>query len=451
MGRRHVLFQLVFFCASAFGSSLADWDQKCQQYFPDEPVLLNFTDVQSFIARHSITSPYEFVKGMAGDAQFAPFLNSYLLMHTSRSAQKQSVDREHPRVIFFYRGMILGVTDHPDAQVPRIEVIHYNQAEFRFEFKVVDFRRSEPFINKPGNCKGCHGSDLLPIWATYRNWPGSFSSADEFLMGPGPELAALSPDEAAAKKKRLRELYNGDFLGSGRTRLQSQQLNQEEMDALEKLFEPVRVDRKGTIYEFLSDTSSDGPASFNEFLNNYNFQRIRHEMEISPGYDRLRYAMGAALLECPDLPGFLGKNVPLGLSLDAIEKDVTLKMTQQFQARLEYAKSINDPVAMHETAMNDSGDIKRIAGLRYLFEPGGVNVKRFSLNFAPREFEGYGFSRIGAGGGGLRFGFCRFIPALVKEDAELAPLLELDTTGFASGTDKAPMCDLLRRKSLELN
>lgn len=437
---------LILLCVGTRAEAIArdadDYENQCKAYFGDEP-LLSLGDVRKFIEENAITSAREFVAKMEKHPDFDRFLNLYVLQHTSRSAQRHSVSKDHPRVIMFHRGVIFGVTDHPTKSNARVEMIAYDPANHEFKFHLIDFRRkSDPIIEKPTSCLECHGNKPLPIWATYRTWPGTHPERSAYAYVTNPELAKLTADEVTALKDQLRKLYSGKNTKTARA----------EAARIEKLFEPVPRKMEGIYAHLRQQKPREDAAAFNGFLNRLNYHRIAHEIQRSENYDRYRYAFLGALFHCDDLPGFLGQAQAAhernGRSFKDLLKETDEEMRAGFKKRMDVAKELGDEVAQRETQFADEDDIEPIAGLRYLFEHRGVDVKRFSYNFNPKESHGWGFSEVGAGTGGLRYSFCSFLPEALRADKELLPLIELAPSGMVSRSAEKTHCGLLRGKSI---
>lgn len=424
--------------------TIADWDKSCRNYDEPKDHLLTFDDVKAFVAGHRVTSVSGLVAAMGTDPTFKPFLKSFILMHDSQSAQRASVDAEHPRVIFFKRGLVLAVTDHPTNPNPRVEVIQYSAKAHQFEFHQVDFSLKHPFQDHPTTCTQCHGEQPLPIWHTYRTWPGAYVNASEWMNVPNPEQKKYTP---AQLEKMQRRLYGRDDLSADAGPAPTQK----ELEDLYRLFSPVPRDRQG-IYAYLEEPQSgDDGQALTEYLADLNYDRLGWELKQIPNPGAYRYALLGSLLRCRNLEEFVGPQTRAklgGKSVDTLNAEVLQLMRGQFDQLLGYAARIHDENAVRETAFNDEDDAIRFAGLRYFFEPQGVNVKRFSLNFPPGADHGYGLSLIGAGLGGWRFAFCRFIPEAVRADSALAPLLALEPIGSESVDEvEKDFCPLLKAKS----
>jgi hypothetical protein len=431
--------------------TLDQFEKSCQS---DDPrPALTYQTIKDFVSRNHIQSPADFVAQMSKDADLSELLSTYVLMHDSLSSQADAVDADHPRVIFFKRGLILGVTDHPTRPDPRVEVIAYEANTHRYAFHQVNFAHpTDPFDDSPAICAHCHGSTPLPIWHTYRSWPGAYNFSFAYFTLPSPDLAKLTADQVEADREKL-EAYDDDDYDS------LSPADRKQYAQLQALFADYPRQTTG-IYRHLKDTDQgEDAAALNAYLNDQNFRRIGYELETSPDFGRYQYAFLGALLRCDDLPSFLG---PAGSAARAkiesawgttrytdLVKEVDGDMRSEFAARLAVAKDLHDENAAEATDFNDEDDIVPIAGLRYLFEKRGIDVKRFSFNFEPREPYAYGFSQIGAGYGGLRASYCYFFPPILHRDPSLTPLLTLTTDAYADPREKEQsFCAMLKARSL---
>jgi len=441
---------ILAICTLSRADVVDAYEQSCRNF--DGRPLLTFENLKDFIKDNQVRSQRDLVAALGKNRETAPFLDSYVLIHSSRSAQRHAASKEFPRVVFFQRGLILGVTDYPGKDNSRVEVMQYSPQSNRFHFRLIRFNGGEPqYEENPTSCLRCHGNKPLPIWPTYRTWPGAYGSRSDFLYVENPEKTAMDP-------KKLKELQ--DWLYDRRATQKLSIADKEKAEWIESLFRPVKRKMEGVYTHLGEDSPREDLAAFNGYLNQLNFRRIANELEASKDFDRYRYAFLGALFRCPDVPSFLGeKGSPVRDAHDAPWKEVTLAtlvdevrhdVTDEFKRRLDFAKEIKDEVAMTELQMSDEEDIEPIATMRYLLEKRGVDVKRFSHNFHPGDSHGYGFSEVGAGTGGLRFSYCYFIPPSVRADATLAPLLEFAPHGsIPYKTSEQKYCGFLKEKSLE--
>lgn len=440
--------------ASALGASPTRdpdlYEKKCHSY--TDEVGSTYEELKTFLEDNKISSARQMVEKWEKHPRYDGFLNSYQLMHTSRSAQRRSVDKDHPRVIFYGRDLLVGVTDHPKRSNENVEVIEYNRQRGEFQFHLIRFGKTgREYVDTPTNCRDCHGKKSLPIWPTYRSWPGAFTNRSHFFLMENPEGAKLTDQQRAERYQRAAELRYKP----------SPSRTAEEKEFIEetyRLFEPVRRPTEG-VYSFLrlEHPREDG-AALNGYLNRLNFDRIQRELARSKDFAKYRYAFLGALFRCTDIPEFLGDaeaqarkaheaNWGKTTYADLIQ-EVRDDMTAGFKKRIDFAKLIEDEEAIKADSMSDEADIGPIAGLRYLFEKRGVDVKRFSYNFHPGEEYGYGFSEIGAGRGGLRFSYCAFLPSAVRADKDLAPLLEATPNGHLTyPIEETSFCGMLKEKS----
>ncbi len=100
------------------------------------------------------------------------FSENFILMHGTGSLQKASL--ENPRVIVFGHGYFMSFATAPDAK-KAIEIIEF-KPDYTFHFHEIVFTDRVEITKESDTCKGCHGSEPLPIWSPYDYWPNVYGS-----------------------------------------------------------------------------------------------------------------------------------------------------------------------------------------------------------------------------------------------------------------------------------
>jgi hypothetical protein len=338
---------------------------------------------------------------------------NYALMWKSQSLQKEATSKEYPRMIFLRDGAIIAATHSPNPEHKLInerpEMIWFDPKIEASRFFIIDLAsKKKKLIEIPRNdpqkqCNRCHGVDMRPIWTSYRTWPGAYLSAE------GEFIDVYKP------KTGLHSLLGRTWYG-------------------------------------------ENAAGMNGYLNLFNFKRVARILRQSPAYPQLKYALMAAVLECPDLPSFLGEakskmrlqhEKKSGETFEDSEKIVSDAVDDFYESLQEYATQIGDREALRQ-GNRERNDVKRISGIRYLFEGNAVKTGYLSLSRRRgSKSEGYGFHRLGGDSNGLRGLTCELLPSMVQEDPRLAPLLDLDASVGPNTEQDQNHCGLLKDLSLK--
>lgn len=108
-----------------------------------------------------------------------------VFVHDSRSLQMAT--HEAPRQIMFgYDGRFLmaigSVPDDPGSDF--VEFAEFNDQTGFYEYGEISFAGAEPHLTRnPKSCEACHGAPARPIWGSYPDWPGVYSSDSGWLKG----------------------------------------------------------------------------------------------------------------------------------------------------------------------------------------------------------------------------------------------------------------------------
>lgn len=128
-------------------------------------------------------------------------LEHFTLMYASRSAQKECIDPENPRVILYgkdARTIVAFPSNPKTAKCDSVEILELNEKANSFEFNRINFSQEKiHFKENPSLCFQCHGTDPKPIWDSYPLWPGAYGSASSSI--------GLSQDEENNYKSALRK------------------------------------------------------------------------------------------------------------------------------------------------------------------------------------------------------------------------------------------------------
>ena len=430
--------------------TLAELEAECVSLVDQGGDPRSFEKLKAFTRRHRPADSTELLKLLRSPegAGQAGVLRSHVLMKKSDSAQAAATDPDHPRMIFFQEGMILALTGHTDPKADainrRAEIIRYNYSANEWEFKTIRLSRQGPIVDEhPRDCRGCHGTPLRPLWRSYLTWPGaySFSSYYEYL-------STVEKDEEERKLRHQISQLEGDLALSAEE--QSSRIEKLK-DALDASVYEQRV--LAPPYTFVGKSEGgENAAELNRFLNALNFRRIAARLRKARSFARTEYAAVAALIGCPDLPSFVGSRKAEAEQLRYLSllTDTEATVRAEFAATLARAREIGDDEAARHTTMNDEKDILPVAGLRFLFENRGVDLRGFSLNRSPGpKTHGWGFHATGYYNDGIEHLACAFLPELIRNDPRLLPLANLSLYDEQPPEMLARSCALLKAKSLE--
>ncbi len=118
---------------------------------------------------------------------YAKNLQSFALMHASRSLHRKHISPLFPRVIFSHQGLTGAVTGDPSdpESYQSLELVEFDDKKNDFVFSLIEFSAKKGETGKatpsPSTCTECHGKNPRPIWAAYPVWPGSYGSDNDKL------------------------------------------------------------------------------------------------------------------------------------------------------------------------------------------------------------------------------------------------------------------------------
>ncbi len=145
---------------------------------------LNFDVLSRWIVEKDIQSVEALLAGFSEEERFRSFLRQFVLMHSSRSHERDDVSPLHPRVILHADLLFLAYTDRFSGSKHHDQVVL-----FEFDPDLLDFlprqisfaKKGREIITEPQGCDSCHGSPPRPLWHDYPTWPGAYGSHEDLL------------------------------------------------------------------------------------------------------------------------------------------------------------------------------------------------------------------------------------------------------------------------------
>ncbi len=358
-------------------------------YLPEKWKGASWDKLKSLAVR--VSNPTELQNSWKSDEDFARFLKSYVLVGSSLSAVKTAATSEFPRKIFFEDRMVVAFTGHSHPKYAKqnniVEVIYQNcnARPCRFVFKEIDYNVVPVKISEaPTHCAGCHAG--RPIWGSYGTWPGVYEDNERFVKA--------FPASAATEAYR-------DLVPS--------------LSYLHRRFLENGVDFKEATTSF----------HFGSYLMALNGRRMADELAQADGFAARKLQALAAAAECP-------KNYPE--EMKALMAGVKQKIHERNIAKLRRFYASDKVLGGNDFFTSKQGILKwktkelygdpvGISALKFLFEPLGVDVNRFSMDFAPGS-ENHGFTFLSGGYLGIDVLVFYLLPQIVREDPSLAHLLD---------------------------
>ncbi|MGE3972930.1 MAG: hypothetical protein AB7F59_00235 [Bdellovibrionales bacterium] len=365
-----------------------------------------YEQLKTWSAATPAVDSVEYFKKLVSLPEYKEFSLGSMRMAHSRSLQMAATSPTHPRLITFHSGgVIMGLVDAP-VPIPvryaqKIDGIRYNFEQNSWEPFVGQISSAgTKFSMDPKDtktCFSCHGTPFRPIWRTYSAWPGQF------------------------------------------------QANSAPMEFYEKdRFYPMTVHQPDTLGQILTI-----------YLNGFNYKRIHSELKKNPNWTQFRTAAIANLIGCSNIPDFVGPaNSPLRKKLEGgnpqrfaqLKAEVEKTVNYNHQRDIEFSKAINDRGSLAHLARftDELEDASRMAGLKYLFESSGTNVKAFSMS-RPPLFDGYGFNQVGTYKAGVMNLLCQILPEYAVSPKSSKQVLEWEVQKDISSPE---LCAELKIESL---
>lgn len=190
---------------------------------------LGFKELQEFVNDKNIADGDRFLEELKNSPQFSAFFDNYVLMHSSRSGEREDVTPLSPRVIMFLDKLLIAWTGERYENGKRVD-IHSNEfviLEFdiisgNFEPRTISFAENRPAYNsreKLDTCKGCHGNSVRPIWENYRNpfghWLGAFDAGDGRMNPVSLRLVGEFFDHVGSKPNSRYRHLNPEIYKTG--------------------------------------------------------------------------------------------------------------------------------------------------------------------------------------------------------------------------------------------
>lgn len=162
---------------------------------------LTFEELATHVDKNGITLLDELIKDLPQNMR-----SNSMLAYDSRALNVHLISPETPRIVLFNKDatLILALTKNPGAEAvqegrDRLEIISYNEASGKFEFRDVAFDgKPKPFSRStevnPPVCLACHGQNPRPIFEDYNAWPGFYGSFSQrgYAVKDTPEYVSFT-------------------------------------------------------------------------------------------------------------------------------------------------------------------------------------------------------------------------------------------------------------------
>lgn len=303
---------------------------------------LSFEEVRKLVQAQDLRSVEQVLDRMA-PADFT----YYALIFESQSLQGAAL--KAPRVVLYspdYRTLMAFNGGQYMPGSDQLEFIEFKPAERRFEFREIAFSpptgaRARVSEANPSLCLGCHrGEDPRPNWHSYPYWPGTFGSSDR-LPADATEVDGFK-----------------SFADSARTHPRYRHL--------------VRPEAR------LADRGAEINTYFTRALSQMNFERIVRRMKENPFFGAYRYAALASVLNCGDVTAMLPQRLIDFHARRSAALPVLIQRTERAALEDRTAEQVPFDIAPDR--------LRRVAMLRFLFEPLRERVSDWSMAFDPETY-----------------------------------------------------------------
>ena len=273
---------------------------------------------------------------------------NYTLMYDSGASQE--ADDDDPRTIYYGSEVVVGSNGNPNhRRYDYGEVMYLDPHHATTELYEIGPGKQNPHhvslsTKNPEFCAQCHGSTSEPHakWMTYNLWQGAIGQLEDITgSGDSREARVLRNLKAKAPSHPRYRLLEGlkDHFHS------------------EKNIEHVPNGGLGRV------------------LTVHAMTRMLRLMEGTPNFCRYKYAVLAAIEECPDLPSYIP---------EALRKQFTpyKDISASTKALGEKLKKLYEktPKVVDGRPPVDFFEERKIAGLRYLFEGRGISMDGWSTD-----------------------------------------------------------------------
>lgn len=336
-------FLLIFFGISA--ATHAVEQQGCPA-LPLPSASLNFKAIEQFLKvnKSTITGVEVFLSCLPKE-----FRKNFTLIYNSRSLQADDVTSKRPRALMFSDDTCLTMTFTGDPEKPHyneIELIQCDKKNKSFELRKIEFGSKQPHMSRknPQECIRCHRSDPRPNWDSYPFWPGINHTFSE--RAEAGNLASLA--------------------------------------------DAVKLNPR---YGYLVDPGSyNGPEGYNnpnvalsQRLSALNNRREIRLLSKSKNFEKVKYMVAAALLDCDDIEGFIPKTQR---KLFTRSYQATLKETAEIQRKffIQKVSRLSDLYPDTQAVLEHRNGMDPDPQLRSDISPDFVNSQaklRYALQNSP--------------------------------------------------------------------
>jgi hypothetical protein len=369
---------LTLFSSAFFSSAFAIYvEPNCLDYSPYanlSPAAVDFERDISPLLKDA-KSKEDFFDKISKHDKGKTLLEQFTPVHSSESNHKLAATAESPRMISYAGRMMMAATDNPNAAHPgvddQVEFMEYDPKEKKYDFYLASFNQIPPTLEKnPTDCIQCH--DGHPLWESYVVWPGTFRSRGQYL-------AYLK-----SQNKSLQGIY--------------------------------------TKYNY-SDENYPSPLGgsaeqFGDFVADLFYSELAERI-LQKDFDKLKYAIMAAMMACPNARDFYehdAKSEELVKKIIAFENK-SLKDNEIVREAANTLRLKDDGELKHgETISPDYLDAPQWTILSEILKDRGFSPGNFSRShFTSRV----GYSYLGVGGGGANALMCYLFQDTIKDDPRL--------------------------------
>ena len=367
---------------------------------------------------------------------------------------------EEPRAIIHKDRLFVAVTNSGNLQAAE-----YDPVKDEYTAYSVDYSTTPPTVlTNPASCFQCHPKPWRPRWMTYNIWAGSYGGTEDSLRSVRMPEGGYHQLENTPEQKKWRKFY--EKKGEG-------------------IYGYLDIqDEYGTEYadhDILAPIRGFPNLSLGLHFNLINLHQIYGRIKKQTPYDAYLYAYAAAFSNCPDIPSFLPERLRRARCRGALVfpgrhhwiwagkpvkdlfgelKDSTGKVTErEFARKVKLYRKLNDLKEKEPSFANtDQTQIDTVTALRYLIEGQGLSMRDWSLSHSNR---GYSYNFEDALGG-IRRLYLVVVPDVLEREASRPEATRIPkdrfpqfynefpgTGGSPSWKGEAPLCDALKKRSLE--
>jgi len=340
---------------------------------PTRPTFQKFDTIQKGKTFQGVNA---LLKKLKISPDFEILFQNFTLVYQSKSLFRKDVSKKYPRIIAHGPGFFIGLTGDPEKNsFESIELAEFDVAANQFKPRLLKHNRTtQEFDDVPPkdlSCTGCHTKNFQPLWSSYALWNGAVGSRDD----------KPTASETKVFSDLLDNLEKPEF---ARYRI-----------FLEKM-------------ESVEDFSKRSPNfGLSKHISALKYRQLVQSLQNEKVLQPYLFALGGALLNCPDIESFLPAKVKLAHDQKLVES--IPELTTRFQAVLQLDKETREKrfielVGNDELMFGNDFDLAHVeplAKLYYLIDgqpiSSQVSLKLSGLTAEPRATLALAHSNGGKG------------------------------------------------------